>query len=134
MNFRQLSFLINLTNLKEKTEKRQLLANIYNNKIKIKCKKPNLNKGHMVAQYSILIDNRSKFIEYLKKNNIAFKIFYHKSMIDQTKLLPKPFSKRFKLLITDKITKSIISLPCYDTLDIKEVNRIIDVINKFISC
>jgi UDP-2-acetamido-2-deoxy-ribo-hexuluronate aminotransferase len=97
--FQAAIILINLTNLKEKTEKRQKIANIYNNKIKIKCKKPNLNKGHMVAQYSILIDNRSKFIEYLKKNNIAFKIFYHKSMIDQTKVFPKPFSKRFNDLL-----------------------------------
>jgi len=126
--FQAAIILINLQNFKEKTKNRQTIANLYNEKILLKCVKPNLDKGHMVAQYSILIENRNNFIDYLNKNNIASKIFYHKSILDQS--IFKKY-KTIDLPITDIVKNKIISIPCYDTLDMKEVNRIINKINVY---
>ncbi len=126
--FQAAIILINIKQFKEKTKNRQKIATLYNDKILIDCVKPQLDKGHMVAQYSILIDNRIKFINYLKKNNINFKIFYHKSISDQ------PIFKKYKthtLSNTDIIKNKIISIPCYDTMEKIEVERIINVINNY---
>ena len=76
--FQAALILVNLKYLNAKTLKRQELANIYSKNINIKCVKPNIEEGHMVAQYSILVENREGFINHLKNNNIAHKIFYHK--------------------------------------------------------
>jgi UDP-2-acetamido-2-deoxy-ribo-hexuluronate aminotransferase len=126
--FQAAIILINLKNFKEKTKNRQLLANIYNNKITINCIKPQLGEGHMVAQYSILIENRENFINYLNKNNVPSKIFYHKSILDQS------IFQKYKILDlpnTDIVKNKIISIPCYDTLTEKEVNDIINIINNY---
>lgn len=126
--FQAAIILINFKQFKEKTKNRQKIATLYNDKILIDCVKPQLDKGHMVAQYSILIDNRIKFINYLKTNNINFKIFYHKSILDQ------PIFKKYKthkLSNTDIIKNKIISIPCYDTMEKIEVERIINVINNY---
>tara|TARA_B100002052_G_scaffold51881_2_gene45074 strand:- start:5929 stop:7014 length:1086 start_codon:yes stop_codon:yes gene_type:complete len=120
--------LVNLKYFKDKTLKRQEIAHIYDKNIIIKCVKPNIEEGHMVAQYSILIENREKFINYLKENNIAYKIFYHKIMIEH-----KIFEnyKTNDLKNAKYIKENIVSIPCYDSLNENEINRIIDVINNY---
>ena len=126
--FQAAIILINLKNFKKKTKNRQTIANLYNEKILLDCVKPELDKGHMVAQYSILVENRDKFIDYLNKNNIDSKIFYHKSILDQS------IFKKYKildLLNTDIVKDKIISIPCYDTMELTEVYKIIDKINKY---
>ena len=125
--FQAAVILVNLKYLNDKTLKRQELANIYNKNINIKCVKPTVEKGHMVAQYSILVENRESFINHLKENNIAHKIFYHKIMTDH--IIFENY-KTNELKNATYIKQNIISLPCYDTLTEQEINRIIDVINK----
>ena len=126
--FQAAIILINLEHFEEKTKNRLQIAKIYNEKINIKCIKPIIKEGDMVSQYCLLIDERDKFSDYLKKNNISYKIFYAKSITDQN--LFKRF-KKIELPICDKIKNSIISIPCYDTLEKIELEKIINVINKF---
>ena len=127
--FQAAIILINLQNFKQKTKNRQILANLYNDKILVECIKPKLDKGHMVAQYSILIENRTQFINYLNKNNISSKIFYSKSILDQSVFEKYKINN---LPNTDIIKNKIISIPCYDTLTLEEINNIIDIINNYI--
>jgi len=126
--FQAAIILDNLKEFQEKTNNRQNIAKIYNNKININCKKPILDDGHMVAQYSLIVENRDELLNYLKNNNIPHKIFYEKGMHQQS-LFSKYMNK--DLPICDKITKSIFSIPCYDTMDNDEIELIIRIINKF---
>ena len=73
-------------------------------------------------------NQRSKFLNHLKKNGIVAGIHYpipnHKQ---------KPYKKfhKSKLPITDKISKEIVSLPNFPLLSNKEVNKIINIVNKY---
>ena len=126
--FQAAIILDNLKEFQEKTKNRQIIAKFYNDKININCKKPILDNGHMVAQYSLIVENRDELLNYLKNNNIPHKIFYEKGMHQQ------PLFSKYKtkdLPICDKITKSIFSIPCYDTMDNDEIELIIKVLNEF---
>lgn len=126
--FQAAIILENLKKFEEKTKNRQNLAKFYNGKININCKKPILNDGHMVAQYSLIVENRDELLNHLKNNNIPHKIFYEKGMHQQ------PLFSKYKnkeLPICDKITKSIFSIPCYDTMNNDEIELIIRIINSF---
>ena len=120
--------LVNLKYFKDKTLKRQEIADIYDKNINIKCVKPKLDKGHVVAQYSILVDDREHFIDYLTDNNIAHKIFYHKSIFEH-EIFKKYKKGDFKNSINT--CKRIVSLPCYDTMNIEDINNITNFINKY---
>ena len=126
--FQAAIIIINLKNLKKNTLERQKIAEFYNNNININCKKPILTKGHMNAQYSLCIEDRNRFINYLKKNNISYKIFYEQGIHDHD------IFKKYKtknLNICDKITKSILSIPCYNNMNFIEVEKIVNIINKY---
>lgn len=128
--FQAAIILVNLKNFKQKTENRLKIAKLYNEKIIIDCVKPIVNTGDMVAQYCLLIKDRDKFIEYLNFNNIPNKIFYHKSLADQE------IFKKYKLNnlpICEKICNNIVSIPCYDNIEILEVNRYIDIITNYVN-
>ena len=101
----------------------------------IKSKKiilPKLNpkKKHVFHLFVIRVKNnlRSKFLSYLKANRIIAGIHYpipnHKQ---------KPFKKYidYKLPITEKISKEIVSIPNFPLLKKAEIKKIIMLINKF---
>ena len=126
--FQAAVILVNLNYFKDKTLNRQELAKKYNKNINIKCIKPNIDEGHMVSQYSILVENRNDFINYLKNNNVAYKIFYHKIMTEH-KIFEK--YKTNELVNAKYVKENIISIPCYDTLNKEELNKIINIINNY---
>jgi dTDP-3-amino-2,3,6-trideoxy-4-keto-D-glucose/dTDP-3-amino-3,4,6-trideoxy-alpha-D-glucose/dTDP-2,6-dideoxy-D-kanosamine transaminase len=72
---------------------------------------------------------RNKLIKFLKKNKIFTQIHYpipdHKQKINLLKY------KNLKLPITEKLSKQILTLPCYPELSISEVIRISKIINSW---
>jgi dTDP-4-amino-4,6-dideoxygalactose transaminase len=115
-------------------EKRILIAKKYLNNLKSpKLELPKINfikKKHVFHLFVIRVKNnqRNNFLDYLKKKNILAGIHYPLPNHQQ-----KPFKKycNNKLIITEKISKEIVSLPNYPLITNKSLNRIINLINKF---
>jgi len=90
--------------------------------------KTNVLKKHVYHLFVVRVKNnkRKKFLNYLKKNNIYAGIHYPLPNHKQ-----KPFIKycKKKLPVTEKICKEIVSIPNFPLLKLKEINKIIKVIN-----
>ena len=126
--------LVNFKYFDQKTKTRLDIAKLYNEKLSNKdIVKPKLFDGHMCAQYCLLVKNRDKFIFYLKDKSIPHKIFYEKSLAQMEILNTGGGLYQDNLPITNKIISQIISIPCYDTLKKEEVERYIEIINKFLN-
>jgi len=115
----------------KKIELRRKIAKYYSNNItneNIILPKETKGNKHVYYSYVIRTKYRKKFINFLKKNNIETKIIYPHPIHRM-----KPYSKysKKKLILTDKISKEIVSIPIYPELNINEQNRIIKTINKF---
>ena len=101
---------------------------IKNKKIYVnKLLPPNFCNYHLFVIF--VKKNRNKLINFLNKNKIFTQIHYpipdHKQKINLLKY------KNLKLPITEKLSKQILSLPCYPELKINEVIRISKIINKW---
>lgn len=103
----------------------QLLKN--NKSIKLpEYKKDNKSIYH---QFTILVENRSKLTEYLKKNKIPYMIYYSKPLYKQ-----KFFIKNnIKLKNVEYVVKKCISLPIHPSLKTQDIEKICKIINKFYS-
>ena len=92
--------------------------------------KTNVLKKHVYHLFVVRVKNnkRKKFLNYLKKNNIYAGIHYPLPNHKQ-----KPFKKycKKKLPVTEKICKEIVSIPNFPLLKLKEINKIIKVINSY---
>ena len=124
---------IKLVHLNEFNNKRIIIAKKFLKKIKSKkLILPNIDilKKHVFHLFVLRIKNnqRDKFLNYLKKNNIFAGIHYPLPNHQQ-----KPFIKynKTKLPVTEKISNEIVSIPNYPLLSTKEINKIIRVINNF---
>ena len=120
---------LNAKHFNDKTKRRQEIAKKYNDMlISRECSLPDLEDGHMVAQYSICVENRLEFTNYLSIHKIPYKIFYEKGMHEHD-----CFSKykNTDLPVCDYTTKHIVSIPCYDSMDSSEIDYIIGKINDF---
>lgn len=113
-------------------KKRKLIAEKYLKQIKSKHLLLPRVYGHKKSVYHLFVvrinkNLRSKFINYLKTKNITCGIHYPIPNHRQ-----KPYLKfKSNLLITEKISKEIISLPIYPMLKSNEINNIIKSINNF---
>ena len=124
---------VKLAYLNEFNNKRILIANKYLKFIKSKkLTLPKLNsiKKHVFHLFVVRVKNnqRSKFLNYLKKHNIYAGIHYPLPNHRQI-----PFKKycKTKLYVTEKISNEIVSIPNYPLLSIKKVKNIISIINNF---
>tara|TARA_B100000427_G_C15451326_1_gene569729 strand:+ start:136 stop:1236 length:1101 start_codon:yes stop_codon:yes gene_type:complete len=120
-----------LKNLDNDNIKRINLANKYlngikNNKIKLP---PLFNKGsHVWHLFTVLVNERDNFIDYLNKHEIQTVIHYpippHKQ---------KAYSEynHLHFPITEKIHNQTVSLPMDPTLSNNEIEYIIETINKY---
>jgi dTDP-4-amino-4,6-dideoxygalactose transaminase len=92
--------------------------------------KTNVLKKHVYHLFVVRVKNnkRKNFLNYLKKNNIYAGIHYPLPNHKQ-----KPFIKycKKKLPVTEKICKEIVSIPNFPLLKLKEINKIIKVINSY---
>ena len=110
---------------------RKSIANYYNNKIiNKKIVKPitKINYQHSWHLFVIRCKYRNKLKKFLKKNKIETMLHY-----------PKPFYKqpafkklKFKNLpVTEKIYREILSIPLHPTLKKREIQYIVNTLNKF---
>jgi len=114
-------------------KKRILIAEKYLSSLKstkLDLPKVNLKKKHVFHLFVVRIKNNQReiFLKYLKKQNIFPGIHYPLPNHKQ-----KPFQKycKSKLSITEKISKEIVSLPNYPLMKNEQLNKIINIINKF---
>ncbi len=119
-----------LKNLVKNNKKRVKIAEIYNKNIKNnKISKLSYSKGSVYHQYVILVKNRSKLEKLLIKNNIQFGYHYPQSINQLDSLINFFKGKKFKN--AEKIANKCISIPIDPTLNQKDINKIISVLNSF---
>ncbi len=122
-----------LTKLKKNIIKRRRLAKIYDENIKNeKLIKPIENKHNYHGYYVYVVRHpqRNKIMKYLRKNNVFCNISYP-FPIHSMKGYKYLHNQNEKLKVTDKLSKQIFSLPMYPELKIKDVERVIQLINNF---
>ena len=120
-----------LKNLDKDNFKRTQIAASYLNGInnkKVILPPKFTNGSHVWHLFTVLVEERDKFIFYLSKKGVETVIHYpippHKQ---------KAFNefKNLKLPITEKIHQQTVSLPMDPTLSNDEINYIIDTVNKY---
>ncbi len=124
---------VKLPFLNEFIEKRRTNAELYNTKINneniILPKLENDEYYHTYNQYTIKVKNglRDKLENFLKDNGIPSMIYYPKGLHEQPcfSYLNYPAGK---FLITDKLTKEVLSLPVHPLLKKEDLERIVAVI------
>ncbi|TJY36405.1 DegT/DnrJ/EryC1/StrS family aminotransferase [Pontimicrobium aquaticum] len=107
------------------------IANTYFSKISSnKIKLPNFSKDgdHVFHQFVIRVDNRDNFVNYLNKKGVETLIHYPIPPHKQKAL--KEYSY-LNLPITEKIHKTVVSLPLYPTMNKQDVQKIIELINTY---
>ena len=82
----------------------------------------------MFYAFVVEVEDRTKFSEFLDKNRIEWLIHYPIPPHQQNAL--KSFT-HFKLPLTEKIHKRIISLPMSPVMTDEEVKTVIDVVNSY---
>ena len=102
------------------------LGNIKNSKIKLPYFSG--NEDHVFHQFVIEVEDRKGFIEYMKSNNIETLIHYPIPPHKQQALFGYA---DLSLPITENIHKVVVSLPLNPILSTKEINTIIEVVNKY---
>ena len=112
---------------------RNKIASYYSNNINSNFKKPIIPKDYLSswAQYSILADSeehRSMMIDKLKENNIPSMIYYKIPLHLQGVFMDLNYSKG-DFPISEKISKTIFSLPMHPYLETSQQQRVIDVVN-----
>ena len=119
-----------LKNLEKYNNKRSNLAKYYNENINNnKITKLNYSRQSVYHQYVILVKNRTKLMNLLKKNKIQYGLHYPQS-INQLDCFKKQFkSKKFKN--SENIAKNCLSLPIDPTLNNRNIKKIISVLNSF---
>ena len=119
-----------IKHLKLHNNLRRKIANIYIKKIKNKKIKILKNSKYSVFhQFIVLVKNRKKFMNYMIKNNIQTGIHYPKA-INQHKSLKK-FFKKSRYKNAELFSNQCVSLPIDPYLNMQEVKKIIDAVNKF---
>ncbi len=97
--------------------------NISNNKVR----KLKYSKSCVYHQYVILVKNRKKLIKLFKKNNIPYG-FHYPYPINKLHAL-KSFFKKEKYPNAERIAKEGISLPIDSNLKIRNLKKIIKIVN-----
>ena len=117
------------------------LLNIYNNKRRKIAKKYDkyinnrkifkliYSTGAVYHQYVIMTNNRNALIKELDKNKIQYGLHYPKS-INQLIAVKKIFHNQ-RYPNSENLAKKCISLPIDPTLNLKEIYKIIKVLNSF---
>lgn len=122
---------VKLKYLDEDNNKRKEIAKYYTESIKnskIILPKTYNSDAHVYHVFAVRTENRDDFQKYLTENDIQTIIHY-----------PTPPHKQeaykewnnLSLLITEEIHKTIISIPMSPVLTKEEVDKVIDVINKY---
>jgi len=85
---------------------------------------------HIFHQFTLIVDNRTRFTNYLTKNDIPFGIYYPKPAYMQP-AVKKIIRNSPKLKVTEAVCKKCVSIPIFPELSKKEYDLIIDTINDY---
>ena len=124
-------------------EKLKLVAKLNKNRIKIAHKytksinnrkvitpSKQTNVEHIYHQYTLIVDNRIRFTNYLNKNGIPFGVYYPKPTYMQPAARDKIRSLP-KLKITEEVCKKCVSIPMFPELTKQEQEVIINIVNDY---
>ena len=124
-------------------EKLKLVTKLNNNRIRIAreyTKSINNNKiitpstlnnvKHIYHQYTLIVDNRVRFTNYLAKNGIPFGVYYPKPIYMQP-AVRKIIKSLPKLKVTEAVCKKCVSIPMFPELTKEELGAIINIINEY---
>ncbi|RLJ67128.1 dTDP-4-amino-4,6-dideoxygalactose transaminase [Lacinutrix venerupis] len=117
---------LNVDNERRREIAKQYLSLIKNEKIKLPFY--NGSKNHNFHLFVILVENRSKFMEFLLDKGIQTSIHYPKPPHKQKAL--QVFSK-LQLPVTEFIHKNCVSLPINPVLSQEQVLKVITAINTY---
>tara|TARA_Y100000294_G_C8560421_1_gene338868 strand:- start:864 stop:1970 length:1107 start_codon:yes stop_codon:yes gene_type:complete len=125
---------VKIKKLKQYNFKRNKIASLYNSKIfnkKIYLPKVRNNSYHSFHIYPVLVDNRKKFLDFLKKKGINLSIHYSRlTFLDPGyRGLCKYNLNKLKNAIN--LSKKTVSLPMYPELTNNEIQKIIKIINSY---
>ncbi|MSU55014.1 MAG: DegT/DnrJ/EryC1/StrS family aminotransferase [Candidatus Taylorbacteria bacterium] len=122
-----------LPTLDSNNERRAFIAHQYLSKIdNPEIELPKIRNGnlHVFHLFVVKISKRESFIDHLKKNSIGFGIHYP-FPVHLQKAYEFLGYKNGSLLNTENDSEKIISLPIFPELTDKEIESVIEIINKF---
>jgi dTDP-4-amino-4,6-dideoxygalactose transaminase len=125
---------VKLKKNKNEIKKRVKIATKYNREIinpLIKIPKIRKESTHVFHLFVITINPklRNRLVNYMKKKNIICLIQYPYTINEQKFF--KKIIKKNNFQISSKISRSVMSLPIYPELKIKEQNKVIKLLNEF---
>ena len=116
--------LIQLKRLDKMNKIRKKIAKKYSQKINLENKMP-FNEDCSYHLYWVLVENRDQFIK--KMNNKKIEVGIHYNPVHQMTL----YKNITRLPTTEDVGKKIVSLPIHPNLTGEDVERIINVVNKY---
>ncbi len=122
---------VKLQYIDDDNKKRVEIANQYiddiNNSL-ITLPKKGKNESHVWHLFTVMVQNRDNFIQYLRNNGIHAGIHYQTPIHHQ---LAYNDLKNLAYPAAEEICKKVVSLPISPVMLGKEITRIIDIINKY---
>ena len=120
--------------LNNNNDRRKKIGRIYHKNIKNKkielLKEPPQKENHVYHQFVIKSKYRKSLINYLAKNKIQTLIHYPKTLYDQKASFF--FDQDYQGLNKSKLfSKQCLSIPCHPYLTDNNIDKIINIINKF---
>jgi dTDP-4-amino-4,6-dideoxygalactose transaminase len=122
---------VKLTHIDKLIDHRAKIANLYLSTIdnpRVQLPLVNPSATHVWHLFVIRVDEQNDFIEYLKLNGVLTGIHYP---------IPPHLSNAYYGLLnvesdyTDRLSKSVVSLPIYDWMNIKDAKKVVSVINRY---
>jgi dTDP-4-amino-4,6-dideoxygalactose transaminase len=122
---------VKLTHIDKLIEHRTKIANIYLSTIdnpKVQLPLINPSATHVWHLFVVRVDDQNEFIKYLRLNGVLTGIHYP---------IPPHLSSAYYGLLnvdsdyTEQLSKSVVSLPIYDWMHIKDANKVVSVINAY---
>ncbi|MBN1762913.1 MAG: DegT/DnrJ/EryC1/StrS family aminotransferase [Methanomicrobia archaeon] len=91
--------------------------------------KPPNEYFHVYQMYTVRAKNRDGLINYLAKNGILTKVYFHP--VHLTKFYTDVLGYSSKLETTERIAKEVVTLPMYPALTKEEIDLIVSEVKKF---
>jgi dTDP-4-amino-4,6-dideoxygalactose transaminase len=120
--------------LDEYTQKRNAVADYYDNALSglngLKIPKRSLYSTHVFHQYTLIVERRDELQQNLEQNGIPTMIYYPVPLHLQ-KAYQQPGFGEGSFPVTEKLSKTVISLPIHTEMKIDELKFITDTIKAF---
>jgi UDP-2-acetamido-2-deoxy-ribo-hexuluronate aminotransferase len=117
-----------ITKINEHNDSRRLVANRYDLELKIDTMVNNADWCHNVYnQYSVRVNNREDIINKLKDKGIQTGVMWPMGCHQQP-----TYSSDTQLLNTEKLSETVLSLPCWPYMSDDEISYVVENLNKII--